>query len=422
MSKGIFFSIILFFLATTLVGMIAIQRSLVSYRREQMYIETRINAINNHYDSVIRDLGKTIEASTQRAIIACINNISLDFVPLQDANVSIKELVIHGTLNGEKVFLMENATIPYWVPKIEDVSTLKGFHVDIDDGMINETLVVKPYSSFYLLVEADIGINITDMQGVSALNRTMRISKTVSIEGLEDPLYLLYFHGLSSNYVWESPYVGNYTQLLLTGTGGNGYVYGVATKIEANRVGKILVVNDANPPTDLSGALGVISKVDILVDPTIPFIDDVSTIDVISEGQNILLDGNGVNSKVWYIGNFKKHIEGLTSTNDDHSYYQTSNDGPSYLDRLEGRYSIDPKYSSQIDKEIGLESFVDKTIFPGEVSPDQERTNIDYLYFSSTTTGDRIKGISNSNWFRIDDKLVGGIGRQEIYNVTNLIE
>jgi hypothetical protein len=118
----------------------------------------------------------------------------------------------------------------------------------------------------------------------------------------------------------------------------------------------------------------------------------------------------------------KKHIEGLTSTNDDHSYYQTSNDGPSYLDRLEGRYSIDPKYSSQTDKEIGLESFVDKTIFPGELSPDQERTNIDYLYFSSTITGDKIKGISNSNWFRIDDELVGGIGRQEIYNVTNLIE
>jgi len=420
MSKGIFFSIILFFLAATLVGMIAIQRSLVSYRREQMYIETRINAINNHYDSLIRDLGKTIEASTQRAIIACINNISLDFVPLQDANVSIKELVIHGTLNEEKVFLMENATIPYWVPKIEDVSTLKGFDVDVDDKMINETLVVEPYSSFYLLVEADIGINITDMQGISALNRTIRIIKTVSIEGLEDPLYLLYFHGLSSNYAWESPYVGNYTQLLFTGNGDNGYVYGTATKDTGNFVGKILVVNDANGMI-LSGAKGVVSETNF-PDPGIPFIVNSNAMSVISEGQHILLDGNGAISKVWYIENLKKHIEGLTSSNDDHSYYQTSDDGPSYLDRLEGRYSIDPKYSGQTDKKIGLESFVDKTIFPGEISPDQERTNIDYLYFSSTITGNKIKGISNSNWFRIDDELVGGIGRQEIYNVTNLIE
>ena len=411
MGKGILFSVTLFFLAVTLVGMIIIQRSLVSYRRERMFIEMRINAMNNHYDSVMRDLGKTIEASTQRAIIACINNISLDFKPLQEANVTIKELIINGTLDGERVYLMENATVPYWVQRIEDVSTLKGFNVDIDTGKINETLVIKPYDSFYLLVEADVGINITDVQGVSALNRTTRLSKTVSIEGLEDPLYLMYFRGLSSNYVWESPYVGNYTQLLFTGSDGNGYVYGIATNDTSDFAGKILVVDGTTPVSELGQAIGVINESDF-PDPGIPFIVKSGATSLISDGQPILLDGD--NLRVWYIENFRNHIDGLSE--EEHSYYQASDDGPSYLDRLEGRYSIDPKYSSQSDKTIGLESFVDKTIFPEGFSPEQERTNIDYLYFSSSTTGDKVKGVSDSNWFRIDAE------HQQNYSVELITE
>ncbi len=410
------FSIIIFFLAVTLVGLIAIQRSLVSYRREQMFIETRINAINSHYDSVIRDLGKTIEGSTQRALLACVNNISQSNPPLplqKDANITVKELIINGTLDGEKIFMMENSTVPYWIQKIAYVSTLRGFDVDINTGKINETLVVKPYSSFYLLVEAYISINITDMQGVSALNRTTRISKTVSIEGLEDPLYVLYFHDLSKNYVWESPYIGNYTQVLIHGSdGGNGDIYGDATKT-GDFVGKILVVE--NPPADLSGALGVVSK-NNFPDPGIPYVINDSALDIISEGQSILLNGSGTSSKVWYIENLKKHIDGETSTNEDHSYYQASGNGPSYLDRLEGEFEVQDKYSSQTDNTIGLESFVDKTIFPEEFSPEQEKTNIDYFYFSTSTTGNKVKGVSDSNWFRMDSE------HHQNYSVELLIE
>lgn len=419
MRKGIMFSVIIFFLAVTLVGFIAIQRSLVSYHREQMFIETRINAINNHYDSVIRDLGKTIEGSSQRAIIACLNNISLDWVPLTEANATIKELILNGTLNGERNFIMDNSTIPYWIGKIEDVSTLRGFDVVIYTDIINKTLVVKPYDSFNLLVEADMEINITDMQGVSALNRTTHIKKTVSIEGLEDPLYILYFYGLSSNIVWATPYTRNYTQLLFTGNGGNDYVYGTATKNTGDFMNKILVVNDANGMT-LNEALGVISETNF-PDPGIPFIINSNALSKISEGQHALLDGNAASSKVWYIDNLKEHLDGKNTTQIHHSYYQESTNGPSYLDRLEGRYSIDTKYSRQTEKNIGLESFVDKTKIPNcdynycEVK--ESVTNIDYLYFSSSLHGDSVKGIStDTNYFRIDD------GHKETYNVTDLIE
>jgi hypothetical protein len=399
MSKGIMFSIIIFFIAMTLIGLIVIQRNLIFYSRENIFIEMRINAINNHYDSVIRDLGKTIETITQRAIIVCLNNISQDFVSLQNANVTIKGLIINGTLDQNEVSLMKNATIEYWIKRIKEISTLRGFDVYIDTEMINRTLTIKPYNSFYLLVEADMQINITDMQGVAGLNRTTRISKTVSIEGLEDPLYTFQF--MPTNYVWESLYVGNYTQLILSGSGGctvNCYEYGTATQDSTfpNFQNKILVVNNANLVANLDSAKAVVSEVNIIVPINIPYVIHDDAITHLSEGMNVLLDVNAGQGNVWYIDNFKKHVEKL--------YYQSSQNGASYLDRLEGKLEKQTKYSSQSNNEIGLESFINKNKIPSGMTVNMEKTNIDYIYFStSSVNGDKVKGISNSNWFRIDD-------------------
>ncbi len=49
------------FLTITIISIVAIQRSLVSHKREQLFIETRINSMNNMYESTVRDLEKSLE-------------------------------------------------------------------------------------------------------------------------------------------------------------------------------------------------------------------------------------------------------------------------------------------------------------------------------------------------------------------------
>jgi len=397
MKKGIMFSLIIIFIATTLVGLITIQRSLITYSRENIYVETRINAINSHYDSIMRDLRKTIETVTQRAIIVCLTNISTDLVPLRDANVTLKELIINGTFDQQDSTLMHDATIEYWINKIKDISLEKGFDVYIDTGLINNTLEIKPFNSFYLLADAKMQINITDLQGVAHLNRTVTISKLISIEGMGDPLYLI--HSLASNEVKESPYIGNYTELLMTGTGGNNYVYGVTTTNIVNFNGKILIVDDASTIPNLDDAEGVICRSGC--SGTIrPYIVSSNALNL-PENMNVLLDGD--NGKVWYIDNLKDHLA--------NHYYQPSAIGPSFLDRLEGNLTKQTKYSSQSNNEIGLESFVKK------IGPSMnEYTNVDYLYVDNVN-GNEVKGISDiSNSFRID------VQHESIYNATDIIE
>jgi len=391
------FSFIIFFLAVTLVGLISVQRSLISGRREQLFVETRINALNNMYESVTRDVEKTLDTITRRAMIVCFNNISREGVPLQQANVTLKELILNGTMNGEQEDIMENATFPYWMQKIEQVALLKGFNITIDNQTIEQTLEIKPYDSFNLLVEANMSINITDLQGVAALDRLVQIKSLVSVEGMEDPLYLLNSLGSMSNTITKSHYIGNYTQLLLNGNGGctvECYEYGVVTNDSTypNFQNKILVVHDANFVANLDSAMAVVSELGITTPPNIPYVINNDALSNISDGMNVLLDVNKITGqgKVWYIDNFKKHVE--------NSYYQSSQDGASYLDRLEGELEKQTKYSSQSNNEIGLESFIHKTVAT-------DKTNIDYIYFStSSVDGDKVKGITNpTNSFTIDN-------------------
>jgi hypothetical protein len=405
MKKGIMFSIILFFLAITLVGLIAIQRSLISYRREMIHIEMRVKSLNNMYDSLIRDAGSTIDTSLRRAMYAAFNNVSTEGVGLSEANETLKNLVLHGTLDGGVEDMMENATLPYWIGKIAQVGVLKGFYIDIT--LYNDTLEIRPYDSFNLLAEVKMDVNITDIQGVAALNRSTLLKKIVSVEEQEDPLYPLNTNGFTTNTIVMSPYIRNYTQVILIGSGGNNFTYGNTTTDILDKTDKILIVDDANS-VDFSGSIGVISQQGIVVPITIPYIVNSSALSLLSGNINVLLDGD--NGKVWYIENFKEHV--------DNSYYHPSETGASYLDRLEGKRYIQNKYSSQTNYDIGLESFINKRKIPQEIPVDVGKTNIDYLYFSSgSLDGDKIKGVSTPyNSFRID------VNHQQNYSVQSITE
>jgi len=399
MGKGVFFSFIMVFLTVTIITLVAIQNSLISSRREEIFIESRINSMNNLYESIVRDIQKSLEIIAIRAMAVAFMNVSASGQVLPNANESLKQLILYGTLDGSPMSLMENATFLEWISKIKEVSELKGFSTDIN---VN-SMTIKPYDSFNLEIETNISINITDEQGVASLNKFTIIDSLVDIENLEDPLYPLKTEGLGNNIIKKSPYEGNYTQLLLIGNGGNSYVYGETTTDAVNFDDKILVVNDVNSIIGLNDAKGVISQVTNTTPITIPYLINSSALSLISSGINVLLDGN--EEKVWYIDNLIIHTE--------NSYYQSSVNGPSYLDRLEGNLTTSIKYSSQTNNVIGLESFINKNELGLKGVPIiTERTNVDYLYFTGGTLGSCVKGLDSS--FRIDS------GHEDIYNVTDL--
>jgi len=85
------------------------------------------------------------------------------------------------------------------------------------------------------------------------------------------------------------------------------------------------------------------------------------------------------------VTNFSKHVAS--------GYYAANSNAPSFLNRLEGDFSSDSN---------GIESFVDVTAFSNQSLSVKDKTRIDYLYFSSTSTTDyTVPGMQP--WFIIDD-------------------
>jgi hypothetical protein len=112
----------------------------------------------------------------------------------------------------------------------------------------------------------------------------------------------------------------------------------------------------------------------------------------------------------------------LYNLSDDvnNSYYHPSLTGPSFLDRLEGKFKVQTKYSQIVSGgTIGLESLVDKDAILGAgLWINSTQTNMDYLYFSGNNSRSfSVNGMPAS--FRLDNETtVGGIKHLQAYNAT----
>jgi len=83
--------------------------------------------------------------------------------------------------------------------------------------------------------------------------------------------------------------------------------------------------------------------------------------------------------------------------------YMSSNDGPSFLDRLEGRLSTSSKYSSQTPNIIGLETliYLPEISYVG-VPIKTSQSVIDHYYFGSSAHAGSLVEDSSYDWLRLD--------------------
>ncbi|MFN6991956.1 MAG: PepSY domain-containing protein, partial [Fervidobacterium sp.] len=328
--KGIAFGFIIVFVALTLISLVSLQRSIVYRQKEKLYIQNRINDINNMYESIVRDVNKAVEIITKRAVSTAVSNILTTGIPLSQADNSIEELTMYGTLSGNPQPLMSNATLLDWADRIKSLGSLKGYYVELKF----ENFEIKPYDSFNIEVLSDININITDKNGVASIVRKGRVDRIVSILGFEDPTYALNTNGRATNLFKKSKYSGNYTMLLVAGNGSSDWEYGISvvlpssnsTAIDAvqNKNTKILVTDDATvlSSSTLNQFLGVVSEGGVANGTTTSYVINANqAMSRVPNGVNILLDAP--NGKVWYIDNFKEHAE--------QSYYEVSSVGASFF-------------------------------------------------------------------------------------------
>ncbi|MDI6806442.1 MAG: hypothetical protein QMD14_01345 [Candidatus Aenigmarchaeota archaeon] len=418
--KGLLFTLIILAVTLGLISYISIQHAMITFYGERLAIERRINAMQSLYESIKVDGERALEIVSRRAISTAVGFVITNGKGLEEANSTLAELIINGSINGVPQRLMENATLVDWKTKLEKAGLSLGFDTKIDFGKI----FIRPFDSWSLLAEVEANFSIADLRGVANLTRSDVLKTKVSIEDFEDPLYPLNTFGYAINKIVKSPYIGNYTANLISATGSNGWFYGLATAISSaqpeqistivNKNQKILVTDSTSGIVELVNQFGaIVSEQQIASGVTIPFVDNATNaMQIIPNQSYVVVDGD--NGKVWYVENLREHA--------NNSWYSSSLNGASFLDRLEGKLRVQEKYSALTPNIIGIESFVNKDKFSALGVPiDINKTNIDYLYFSTLTiTSYKVKGMIDK--FRIDEELdLNNLPHSQLYGVNEIV-
>ncbi|MBU5689111.1 MAG: hypothetical protein KQA41_02710 [Candidatus Aenigmarchaeota archaeon] len=412
--KGIAFGLLLVTISLSLVALVLMQKEIYRKDIKKTFIENRIQEIINLFEGINYDLEKALDITAKRSIAVAESKIITTGVPLTSADQTIKELMLFGSIYGEEQPLMENSTINNWIKKIEIIGKEKGYEINISFVDFE----IKPYDSFNIIIEGSAWINISDKIGSISIKRIQNISKTVSIENFEDPIYALNTNSKATRIIKKTKFSENFTQLLASCSGIGTWKYGESfvsdNPVEiinaANKSQKILVTNDVSliEPSIVNQYLAVVSKTDssyIIIDKVV----NCSSIDIPNSIRIVVDSSNG---RVWSIENLLDHYK--------NGYYSPSLYGPSFFDRLEGKLILQNKYKTMSKNIIGLESFIDKNYFDQIDIVVKQDTNIDYLYFNqSYFSSKNVRGMPNS--FLIDNQTAIKGGHQDYYQVSELL-
>ncbi|MCK4730063.1 MAG: hypothetical protein KAT28_01985 [Candidatus Aenigmarchaeota archaeon] len=403
--KGVLFSVIFTLILIVVLSLVLLQRENVSYERHNIFLTQEIKDLKYTYNSIERSIHILSDVTVKRAVISSLNEIidSGSFFADNKTEENLLELIWNGTLNGTNISGMGDNTLS------NSISELEIFYKDTKDYDISINLKQSKISldnSFYILFSATAEINISK-EGLARISKEVEIIEKVWIDDFEDPLYLINITaGKGSRKIKKSEYIGDFSELILSGNTESGWCYGelvITDNITTipDKDEKIAVVATAliYSPSEINDFCGIISESNFPANVTIPRLKNNNATTILIDNSNILLSGG--KGKVWNISNFIKHV--------DNKRYINSTSGPSFFDRMEGKNYC--SYCSA-NRSVGLESFADKNeLLSYGIDVEVDATNIEYLYMNITSGVDvgldeSNTGVTEFKYFRIDEDSI----------------
>jgi len=404
--KGLLYSIMAALIVIPIFGIIFFHSQI---GQKNIDISIRANELKYFVDSIETDLQRFMEITGKRALISAVSNITVSGTPLDDAQLRLSELIENGTLRGAPSPLVDTNNLNTWKGKIDIIASNSGFYMVFKDIEMN----VTQNDSFNILFEIRTLVNISDPNAKMGVLRNITAASIVSIEDLEDPIFPLNTLGRVFrviryyNFTDYSKDLVQGTNASLTSASGNATIIN-SSDLTVSDPNKILVTDIiADSKIDIIiGFKGVVAESDYVPGGiSKPYIvGSPNARSLIQEGERIYLDPRFYTKKVWNLQNLTLAIQ--------NGYYKPSDNGASFLDRLEGRLTLSSKYN------YGLETFVNlPDITQVNLDVDYTLSCIDYKYWENVTGSSIRNGNYDPvfNWFKID------LNNANIYGVNQLI-
>ncbi|MCD6399103.1 MAG: hypothetical protein J7L08_04250 [Candidatus Aenigmarchaeota archaeon] len=383
--KGLFYSVLVVMILAPMIALTLTHSESMKGYGEEIGSLVRIKSGFYFLNSVDQDVDRSVDMIGKRCILECINHVSNEGVGLASSEDAIKELFENKTLNGESAELVDYS-IYDWINRSKEIAKKRGFELEIDVSDLN----ISMRDSFHILFSFNFTINLKDKNNVFCFEKNEIKNVSVSVENMEDPLYLLRTNGKITNKVEKS--TGDFTRLISGGNGGNGWGSGMSIITNnpsgvTGRSEKVLVIENADSPI-VNDFAGVVARENTTI-ITVPYI----IVPELNLTNNSMVVVDGDNKKVW-------DINVLYQSREESLY--TSGDGPSFLDRLENK--LTNSYPGK-----GMQSLVNKGELEENGMEVNDRSNVDYIYFNTNSPNIyKVKGMGES--FRIDENNLDSYG------------
>jgi len=203
--KGVFLT----FVAITMIAVYIIiftPQADISVQRDMQSVTTRISALDNYVSDLENSYFETImRATTYKTILSLIFYINSTGTPLANLDSAFKEVMINGTINRVPIDsitnknIMSNNSFSNWSSRIIQAGkdTLNAnTTININNVSVSQT---NPWS-----VDSRLSIELRVQSDIAEWKKNITVTAATSIDGLNDPYYLLNTNGLYAAQIKRS--------------------------------------------------------------------------------------------------------------------------------------------------------------------------------------------------------------------------
>ena len=197
--KSMFFTITAIALIALVVFSLTIYTS-YRLRDKVMVTETRIYSMNSFIDDVEKDIERGLYISGFRALMSMEQYITDNGIFLYNVTSCFKEAFLNGTINNSQMGLMNESTFINWTQRIKEQAIKLDILVDFD---INKVIIYQE-DPWTVNIAIDLTLDVEDVKKTASWQRPLYITTNISIQGFEDPLYVINSYGRVTNTIIET--------------------------------------------------------------------------------------------------------------------------------------------------------------------------------------------------------------------------
>lgn len=197
----------------TLVSIALIFLLLASYEiysiaSDRQAVKTRVKTMENFLFSTEQNLERQLYISGYRTVFLAEAEILNTGAYINNFNSFFQEAVYNGTVNGNSTLILFGATLSAIQSDIQSQAS----KLNLNFSFTNVSISIGQEDPWNLVIYLNFNLTLTDKTNLAGWNRIQTIKSLISINGFEDPVYLINTGGKVSRKINQTIYE-NFSQV-----------------------------------------------------------------------------------------------------------------------------------------------------------------------------------------------------------------